>query len=124
MLIDDQKFFLDYITLVLKNEFYSKIDIISYIDSVIAMNSFESVEPDIVITDIYMPNVDGFQLITHFKEHANTPIVAISSSNVGLENTDNTLTIAKEVGSNYAVCKSDIAVKLPQVISEIVQGLS
>ncbi len=75
MVIDDQKIFLDYIAIVLKDAFDSIVDISTHGDSVLAMNTFEDIDPDIVITDIYMPKVDGFELITQFKSHKKIPII-------------------------------------------------
>lgn len=123
MVIDDQKTFLDYISVVLKERFDSEIDISTYGDSALAMDTFEEIDPDIVITDIYMPKVDGFKLITHFKSKKNVPIIALSSSTVGSNSTDSTLTIAMSVGSDYAISKSDLAFKLPEVLSDIIQEI-
>ncbi len=121
MVIDDQKTFLDYIAIVLKDVFDSKVDISTYGDSVLAMNTFEEIDPDIVITDIYMPKVDGFELITHFKSHKEIPIIALSSATVGSNNTNNTLAMA--VGSDYAISKSDLAFELPEVVLDIIQNI-
>jgi len=123
MVIDDQKIFLDYIAIVLKDAFDSIVDISTHGDSVLAMNTFEEIDPDIVITDIYMPKADGFELITQFKSHKKIPIIALSSANVGSNNTNNTLAMAKAVGSDYAISKSDLAFELPEVVLDIIQNI-
>jgi two-component system KDP operon response regulator KdpE len=40
--------------------------------------SFSSARPDLVVTDLSMPRGDGFWLIEHIRERAQTPIIVLS----------------------------------------------
>jgi CheY-like chemotaxis protein len=43
------------------------------------LSAFAQSKPDLIITDIIMPNKDGIQLITEiFRQHPNQPVIAIS----------------------------------------------
>ena len=39
-------------------------------------------KPDVVITDIYMPDVDGVEILTNIREsHSDLPVIVISGGN-------------------------------------------
>jgi CheY-like chemotaxis protein len=63
-----------------------------------ATNGQESLEllkrisPDIIVTDMQMPKMDGSELITALKRHASTkniPVVIVAGRQSGFENTEN-----------------------------------
>ncbi|HSE63707.1 MAG TPA: response regulator transcription factor [Thermoanaerobaculia bacterium] len=43
-----------------------------------AISGFESAAPDLVLTDIAMPNGDGFRVITAIRRRGRTPIIVLS----------------------------------------------
>jgi CheY-like chemotaxis protein len=46
-------------------------------DGAIAMALLESFEPDVVVTDLTMPNVDGYELIRRLRNRPGRPIPVI-----------------------------------------------
>ena len=82
LLVDDSKSTLAYMREVLEKIGHS---VVVAQNGREALELFECQETDIVITDLQMPEMDGFELITLLKEsHPNTPIIIIS----GLVNPD------------------------------------
>jgi two-component system KDP operon response regulator KdpE len=43
-----------------------------------AISSFQDAAPDLVLTDIAMPNRDGFRVISAVRQHDRTPIIVLS----------------------------------------------
>jgi CheY-like chemotaxis protein len=57
-------------------------DIVTAKDGVDAMEQLESVKPDLMLLDIEMPRMDGFEvtnLVRHHEIHQNLPIIMITS---------------------------------------------
>ena len=51
-------------------------------DGAIAWQLLENLQPDVVVTDLTMPHVSGFELIRHIRELSEfreTPVIAISA---------------------------------------------
>lgn len=53
-------------------------DVISASDGAEAIERFTTAKPDVVLTDLAMPHVDGFALIEDIRAHSDTPIVVLS----------------------------------------------
>lgn len=90
-----------------------------FTDATLARREFEVHTPDLVITDINMPNVDGYELISYFKKISNTPILAITYSPWGIGNTNLALTLAQELGADYTLCKSNLAKDISPIVTRI-----
>ena len=57
-------------------------DIVTAKDGVDAMEQLENVKPDLMLLDIEMPRMDGFEvtnLVRHHDMHSNLPIIMITS---------------------------------------------
>lgn len=77
--------------------------------------------PDVVLTDIYMPDADGFELINTLREHNLTvPVVAMSGGGrVG--NYDN-LSIATHLGAAAVIDKPFSNASLIDTIERVLAG--
>jgi len=65
------------------------------------IRKFQTEPADVVIIDIFMPDYDGIQLISHFrKSPSNVPIIAMSGNPKG-----NTLEMARKLGVVAAIQK-------------------
>jgi CheY-like chemotaxis protein len=56
-----------------------------------ALELLKRISPDLVVTDMQMPKMDGSELITALKSHASTkniPIVIVAGRQSGFENTE------------------------------------
>src|SRR5499433_3079238 len=57
------------------------IDVVAYADAASALPSIEQGHPDVVITDVIMPDKDGYEVCQHIKQHprlGNTPVILMS----------------------------------------------
>ena len=66
LLIDDQPANLQFLRHVLETESYGELITLS--DSVEALARFHELAPDLVIVDLWMPELDGFEFITRVQE--------------------------------------------------------
>jgi CheY-like chemotaxis protein len=76
LVIDDEEQLRDLLTQMLTRSGHT---VQSAFDGVDAMRVFKQFDPDLVITDIIMPNKDGIEVITELLNASpGTPIIAIS----------------------------------------------
>src|SRR5919204_5357543 len=57
------------------------IDVVTYPDAVSALEQLEQSAPDVVITDVIMPDKDGYEVCQHIKKHpklAKIPVILMS----------------------------------------------
>ena len=78
LLVDDSEDFLDYLSGILSSEY----NVITATDGQAALNKMESLRPDIVLTDVMMPNMDGNELCRRIKANpatTNIPVVMLTA---------------------------------------------
>ncbi|MFT5757453.1 MAG: PleD family two-component response regulator [Alteromonadaceae bacterium] len=119
MIVDDAKMSLNIVVSILEKESSLDIDIHSFLDSNKAKDNFLSIKPDLVITDIFMPDVDGFELIKYVKLNSDTPVLAISSEKFGSGSLDSILKMAKSRGADYVLSKTSLIEDLPALVKNI-----
>src|SRR5262249_61579939 len=73
--VEDDSGILDLIKDILEVEGF---DVLSYHDGIRALDAFESDTPDLVITDITMPEMDGIQLLRRLREKSDTPVILLT----------------------------------------------
>src|SRR5437879_10361725 len=76
--IDDSATMREVIKIAFRRENYN---VITCADAASALAQFEQHRPDIVITDVIMPDQDGYSVCSHIKQHPDfggTPVVLMS----------------------------------------------
>jgi len=73
--VEDDRGVLDLIKDILEIEGF---DVLSYHNGIRALDAFESSSPDLVITDIAMPEMDGIQLLRRLRENSDTPVILLT----------------------------------------------
>lgn len=76
--IDDSATMREVIKIAFRRE---NINVVAYNDAASALNTFEQNRPDIVITDVIMPDKDGYEVCQFIKQHptlGNTPVILMS----------------------------------------------
>ena len=76
--IDDSATMREVIKIAFRRE---NIDVVTYHDAKTALAEIENAKPDIVITDVIMPDKDGYDVCQYIKTHpdlAKTPVVLMS----------------------------------------------
>ena len=75
LVIDDEKEVLRLLSLALREESY---DVTTAADSSEGIYLFKLYQPDLVILDIKMPKLDGFQVLDLIRECSNVPIIMLT----------------------------------------------
>ncbi len=76
--IDDSATMREVIKIAFRRE---NINVVAYNDAASALGQFELTPPDVVITDVIMPDKDGYEVCQFIKQHAtlgNTPVILMS----------------------------------------------
>ncbi len=76
LVVDDAPDLREVLSLYLKNAGY---EVFEAEDGVAALDILEEVEPDLMILDIMMPRMDGYELIRHLGEKRTFPIIFLSA---------------------------------------------
>jgi CheY-like chemotaxis protein len=118
LVIDDDFIVRETIVRVLQKVGY---DVISAMDGKLGIATFNSEHPDLVITDIIMPEKEGLQTITEIRNiNPDAKIIAISGGGrVG--NTD-FLTIARRLGAFEAIAKPFTPKELVNCVGRCLNG--
>ncbi len=75
MIVDDEPDMLNMLRLVIKKQ--CNCDVITTISGRDALEKLQEYQPDVILTDIKMPDIDGLQLLKHIREHDSTISVII-----------------------------------------------
>ena len=85
------------------------------------IEQYESLQPDLIVTDILMPEMDGMEFLTALREkNPDIPIIVISG---GMRDIPvNFLKLAKEMGAQYSLKKPFSMDVLHTAISELLSN--
>ena len=119
MLVDDSSLSLTLVNDLIKADVHLDTEISAFSDALVAQQQFESLDPDFVITDISMPQLDGYEFIDFVKSHKNIPVLAMSGSGIDNSLPDTLLYCAKKVGADYSILKTELGTKLPKLVTDI-----
>lgn len=72
---------------------------------------------DVILTDLDMPNLDGFELLRHLRQAGNAPRIVVMSG-IGLAGPAQHLEIARQLGAKAVLHKPFTAPELLAAISE------
>lgn len=76
MVVDDDPNIVELVTLYLEREGYLPI---GYIDSYEAMSAFKREAPSLVLLDVMMPGMDGYQFLSEVRKSSNIPVIMITA---------------------------------------------
>lgn len=76
LVVEDDKYISNFINMSLKQEGY---DVLSTVTGTEALNLFYANNPDIVILDLGLPDIDGLDVIKKIREISNKPIIVVSA---------------------------------------------
>ncbi|RJG23265.1 response regulator transcription factor [Paenibacillus thiaminolyticus] len=77
LLIDDEKNLTDMLSLFLEENGYQ---VTSFYHSQEAMQMLKQYEPDIIVSDLMLPEMDGNELVRAFHAHTSAPVLMISAN--------------------------------------------
>ena len=76
MVIDDEQIVLRLLKRILEPEGY---DVIIADNGTVALELVEESMPDLIILDIMMPGLDGFQVLNLIRRRSNVPVIMLSA---------------------------------------------
>ncbi len=76
LIADDEPEIRDLLRLYLENEKYEVVEAVNGID---ALRLMDDEKPDLIMLDIMMPQMDGYQVLKHIREDNNVPVIIISA---------------------------------------------
>jgi CheY-like chemotaxis protein len=79
-----------------------------------ALKTLETVRPDVVITDVRMPGMDGYELTRRIKAQPEAPVVILITSLAAHNFHDE----SGRAGADYAVEKHHLLDKLPEFLQQ------
>jgi len=80
LIIEDDKYLRELMVRKLSSE--KSLDVSSAIDGESGLKAFEKEQPDLVLLDLILPGIDGFEVLTKMKENtdlASIPIIILSN---------------------------------------------
>lgn len=76
LVVEDDRYINSFMTVLLKNEGYKALTAATGEE---AVSLFYSNNPDIVLLDLGLPDMDGLEIINIFRERNNVPIIVVSA---------------------------------------------
>ena len=83
MLVDDEPDILDLLDKALTIEGYCNITKID--NGLSAINTCKEINPDIIVLDVMLPDIDGYEVCKKIREISHCPILFLSSKNDELD---------------------------------------
>lgn len=117
LIVDDNRTQLKLLQLHLSHQGF---DVETAIDGMDALNKLAQYKPDAIVSDVLMPNMDGFELCVEIRRIPNfyqIPIILLTSQY--LEESDKQL--AKKVGADAYLTRSHEADRLISILTECIQ---
>jgi two-component system KDP operon response regulator KdpE len=95
LVVDDEPRVLKFVAIALRLRGF---EVVSTTSGEEALELIKSAEPDIVLLDVIMPGIDGFEVLEKLRTFTELPVIIFSASP---ENRDN----AMRLGTNYFMLK-------------------
>lgn len=76
LIVEDDKYIMSFTNIYLKDEGYKTISATSGKE---AISLFYANNPDIILLDLGLPDMDGMEVIKHIREKCNAPIIVVSA---------------------------------------------
>lgn len=76
MIVDDDPYIRELVRVFMLNEGF---DVVEASDGVEALQKLQSVQVDMVILDVMMPNMDGWELCKELREHYDLPLLMLTA---------------------------------------------
>ncbi|MCA0172659.1 response regulator transcription factor [Bacillus sp. RAR_GA_16] len=80
--VDDEQNIRDILEKYLKKEGFT---VSTYQDGAEVLRALETTEPDLLVLDIMMPNIDGLELLRRLRKHSFIPVIVVSARDEELD---------------------------------------
>lgn len=116
LIVDDSASIRDVLSFVLKEEGF---EVLASVDGLDALKHLNGQHLDLIITDLYMPNMDGITLIKNIRsrsEYERTPILFLTTESQNEKKTE-----AKEAGATGWIVKPFVQKKLISAVMKVMK---
>jgi CheY-like chemotaxis protein len=110
LIVDDDGDFLDMLRRMLETAGY---EVRCAVNAEAAIAAYLEQAPDLILTDVYMPEADGFELINWLRSRKATPVIAMSGAYTAPYNH---LAVAEQLGAVAVIGKPFRRAALIEVI--------
>jgi DNA-binding response OmpR family regulator len=116
LVIDDDQVILDMLQIALRNAEY---EVLPAVDGDIGLDIFRKDKPDLVVVDIAMPGIDGYQVVEQIRgleaEKGHIPIIILTAHHISVMRA-----YAEELGADLYLTKPIAPQKLIEHITELI----
>lgn len=119
LIVDDQDSILQIVRRILEKHGHS---VIEAVDGITALKKVSESNPDLVITDIFMPEMDGLEFLRRIRELSPRPGV-IAMSGGGVVDQDQVLSLAKALGASLVLTKPFLPKELLEGVERVLEGM-
>ncbi len=119
LLVDDCSMDLILLKEVVLSSIQTDTNIQSFTNCKKAMEKLNSENYDLIITDIEMPEINGFDFIESIKKNDNQTIIAVSGSVAENNSTETILYAANQYGADYAISKINLFNNLSTLLQRL-----
>jgi len=122
MVIDDSELDLTFLKSIINEALPFNKLISCFKDSNKALTSLKNHEYQLIVTDIEMPNLNGFDFIESIRskpENSKTIIIAVSGSVAANNANDTILYAADKIGADYTVSKRNLYFDLNNLLKNL-----
>ena len=97
LVVEDEDSYVEALTAALSKEGYA-VDVAQ--DGLAALESFESVRPDLVLLDVMLPKLSGIEVCRRLRAHTSVPIIMVTARDAEIDTV-----VGLEVGADDYVAK-------------------
>lgn len=119
LVVDDDAFIHNLVKMALDDSLEGEYQLQSAYDGAEAKSLFRRFKPNFVLTDIVMPDMDGFDLTIYLKTSDPAPYVVVMSGT-----TQDNLDTAKKLGPDRVFNKDVLFEQLPQAMEEFSHSMA
>ena len=116
LLVDDNPEFLEIAATVLEGHHYEVVG--KALDGEAGLRATLSLNPDVVVLDISMPNLNGYQVASRLRDHNHPAAVVLLTFHEDVE----FVRAARAIGVRGYVIKRRMASDLPAAVAEVLAG--
>ncbi|MDO6428751.1 response regulator [Thalassotalea sp. 1_MG-2023] len=119
LVVDDSSIDIMLLEDIVKTSLPFSQNIDTYTDSVLALDAFYKNSYQLVITDIEMPLLDGFEFIEKIKPTTKGNVIAVSGCEAPENPNESILDAANCYGADYAVSKKNLYANLSALLTKL-----
>ncbi|ACM20516.1 response receiver CheY associated with MCPs of class 40H [Geotalea daltonii FRC-32] len=117
LIVEDEESLLKLESILLSSKGYS---VVGVMDGKAALEEVKANRPDLVVLDVMLPEMDGFEVCRHIKENPETssiPVVMLTA-----KKSNNDVERGKQAGAEAYITKPFKSAKVIEVIEGLISG--